>query len=47
MDHIQLLRGFDEKLLTTHPSEFLRLEDERLEELAEEAAKAWRERYST
>ncbi|KAF8424992.1 hypothetical protein L210DRAFT_797582, partial [Boletus edulis BED1] len=32
-DSIRLLRGFDEKLFTTHPSEHLRREDERLNEL--------------
>jgi len=30
---VRLLRDFDEKLVTTHPSEFLRLQDTRLETL--------------
>ncbi|OAX33320.1 hypothetical protein K503DRAFT_775729, partial [Rhizopogon vinicolor AM-OR11-026] len=29
-DNIRLLRGFDEKLLMTHPCEYLRIENERL-----------------
>ncbi|OAX33138.1 hypothetical protein K503DRAFT_775939, partial [Rhizopogon vinicolor AM-OR11-026] len=29
-DNIRLLRDFDEKLLMTHPCEYLRIEDERL-----------------
>lgn len=29
-DNIRLLRDFDEKLLTTHPSEYLRIEDQRI-----------------
>ncbi|KAF8507859.1 hypothetical protein JB92DRAFT_2645379, partial [Gautieria morchelliformis] len=30
---IRLLRDFDDKLVTQHPSEFLRVEDQRLEKL--------------
>jgi len=30
-DSIRLLRDFDDKIFTEHPSEFLRLEDERLD----------------
>ncbi|KAG8214150.1 hypothetical protein J3R82DRAFT_10916 [Butyriboletus roseoflavus] len=30
-DTIRLLRDFDDKLLTSHPSEYLRTEDERLQ----------------
>jgi len=37
---IRLLRDFDEKLLTTHPCEFLRDEEERLETL-DEMTKQW------
>ncbi|OJA15380.1 hypothetical protein AZE42_13590 [Rhizopogon vesiculosus] len=37
--NIKLLRDFDENLLTTHPCEYLRLEDERLTRLDDETEK--------
>lgn len=37
-ENIRILRGFDEKLFTTHPSEPLRLEDIRLQELDKSTA---------
>ena len=40
-DNIRLLRDFDETLLQQHPSEFLRLEDERLEELNTSTKRMW------
>ena len=40
---IRLLRDFDEKLFTTHPSEELRKEDERLDRLAEITARRFSE----
>ena len=40
-DNIRLLRNFDISLLQQHPSEFLRLEDERLHNLNEETKKIW------
>ena len=39
---IHLLRDFDEKLLTRHPSEFLRAEDERLARMNEETENWWK-----
>ena len=47
--NIRLLRDFDEKLLQRHPSEYLRLEDERLEKLDEKTRQLWerREEYNT
>src|SRR6266404_5630665 len=36
-----LLRDFDEKLVTTHPSEFLRTEDARLEKLDGDTERWW------
>ena len=47
--NIQLLRDFDENLLQQHPSEYLRLEDERLEKLDEKTRQLWerREEYNT
>ena len=39
---IRLLRDFDEKLLTRHPSEFLRAEDERLARMNEETENWWK-----
>ena len=38
-DHIRILRKFDRKLLTTHPSEHLKEEDERLKSLSETTRK--------
>ena len=43
-DNIQLLRDFDEKLLQQHPSEYLRLEDERLKMLDEKTKALWDKR---
>ncbi|KAF8120368.1 hypothetical protein EV363DRAFT_1477910 [Boletus edulis] len=40
-ENIRLLREFDEKLLTKHPSEYLRMEDERLDKLDKETEKWW------
>ena len=40
-EHIQLLQDFDEKLLTMHPSEYLRIEDRRHAELEVESEKWW------
>jgi ATP-dependent exoDNAse (exonuclease V) alpha subunit len=40
-DNIRLLRDFDEKLLMSHPSEYLRLEDQRLHKLDRETKKWW------
>jgi hypothetical protein len=45
-ENIQLLRDFDEKLLTPHPCEYLRLEDERLVRLDGETEKWWKEKKS-
>ncbi|KAF8483185.1 hypothetical protein JB92DRAFT_3266252, partial [Gautieria morchelliformis] len=42
---IRLLRDFDDKLFTQHPSKFLRLEDERLEKLDLETT-AWWEQHA-
>jgi ATP-dependent exoDNAse (exonuclease V) alpha subunit len=39
--NIRLLRDFDERLLQEHPSEFLRLEDERLRRLNECTRQIW------
>jgi ATP-dependent exoDNAse (exonuclease V) alpha subunit len=41
---IRLLRDFDETLLQQHPSEYLRLEDERLLKMNEATKKVWEER---
>jgi PIF1-like helicase len=41
---IRLLRDFDNKLFTQHPSEFLRLEDLRLENLDKKTMQWWDER---
>ena len=41
-DGIRLLRDFDENLLTSHPSEYLRLEDKRLARLNQETKEKWR-----
>jgi len=43
---IRVLRDFDEKLVTRHPCEFLRLEDARLERLDEETKRKWSDRVS-
>ena len=40
-DRIRLLRDFDETLLQQHPSEFLRLEDVRLEKLNASTKETW------
>jgi hypothetical protein len=40
-DNIRLLRDFDETLLQQHPSEFLRLEDERLQKLNDSTRRIW------
>ena len=40
-DSIRLLREFDTSLLQRHPSEFLRLEDERLHNLNETTKRIW------
>ena len=40
-DGIRLLRDFDETLLQHHPSEYLRLEDERLDTLNESTKQLW------
>jgi len=40
-DNIRILRPFDTRLMTTHPCEYLRLEEERLEYLEEETERAW------
>jgi hypothetical protein len=40
-DNIRLLRDFDHSLLQQHPSEFLRLEDDRLLKLNEITKKNW------
>ena len=40
-NQIQLLRDFDDKLLTKHPSEYLRLEDERLGDLETKTDEWW------
>ena len=41
---IRLLRDFDETLLQHHPSEYLRLEDERLDSLNESTKRLWETR---
>ncbi|KII87046.1 hypothetical protein PLICRDRAFT_112999 [Plicaturopsis crispa FD-325 SS-3] len=41
-DTIRLLRDFDDKLFTQHPSEDLRVEDARLEALASETLERWK-----
>ena len=38
---IRLLRDFDERLLQQHPSEYLRVEDERLMRLDKETKEWW------
>jgi hypothetical protein len=38
------LRDFDEKLLMTHPSEHLRIEDERLAMMDQEMERWWKEK---
>ena len=43
-DNIRLLRDFDETLLQHHPSEFLRLEDERLDRLNKTTRDLWEAR---
>ncbi|KAF8125257.1 hypothetical protein EV363DRAFT_1119588, partial [Boletus edulis] len=40
-ESIRLLHPFDEKLFTSHPSEHLRTEDERLNRLDEVTAEWW------
>lgn len=40
-DSIRLLRDFDDKLFTQHPSEYLRIEDERLIELDKQTKEWW------
>ena len=40
-NHIRLLRDFDESLLQQHPSEFLRIEDERLQALNHLTKQIW------
>ena len=40
-NQIRLLRDFDDKLLTKHPSEYLRLEDERLGDLETKTDEWW------
>src|SRR5277367_914068 len=42
-ENIRLLRDFDERIFTEHPSEFLRLEDERLEKLDRSTKQWWDE----
>ena len=41
-DSIRLLHDFDEKLLTSHLSEYLRVEDERLARLNKETEEWWK-----
>ncbi|OAX40766.1 hypothetical protein K503DRAFT_768306, partial [Rhizopogon vinicolor AM-OR11-026] len=43
-DNIRLLRDFNEKLLMTHPCEYLRIEDERLVRLDNETEMWWKEK---
>ncbi|KII89502.1 hypothetical protein PLICRDRAFT_175676 [Plicaturopsis crispa FD-325 SS-3] len=45
-ENIRLLRDFDDRLFTQHPSEHLRLEDRRLEELDAKTEKWWSARNS-
>jgi hypothetical protein len=40
-ERIRLLRDFDEHIFTQHPSEYLRLEDVRLDRLDQETKKNW------
>jgi ATP-dependent exoDNAse (exonuclease V) alpha subunit len=40
-ENIRLLRDFDEKLLTTHPSEYLRIEDQRIVKLDQITEQWW------
>ena len=40
-DNIRLLRDFDERLLQQHPSEYLRLEDHRLQDLNDLTKQMW------
>jgi hypothetical protein len=40
-ENIRLLRDFEDKLFTEHPSEHLRIEDKRLDELNKATADAW------
>lgn len=46
-DNIRLLREFDPGLLQQHPSEFLRIEDERLQRLNESTKSLWMSRRRT
>ncbi|SRR6266404_3395225 len=43
-DGLRLLRDFDEKLFTTHPSQFLQVEDERLEALDKNTKQMWKKK---
>jgi len=43
-DGVRLLRDFDENLLMTHPSEHLRIEDERLAMMDRETEQWWKEK---
>jgi ATP-dependent exoDNAse (exonuclease V) alpha subunit len=40
-ENIRLLRDFDEKLLQQHPSEHLRLEEDRLQKLNDTTKRIW------
>ncbi|KAG2738883.1 hypothetical protein P692DRAFT_20757346 [Suillus brevipes Sb2] len=40
-ENIRLLRNFDEKLFTTHPSEYLRIEDQRIMKLDQITEQWW------
>jgi ATP-dependent exoDNAse (exonuclease V) alpha subunit len=44
--NIRLLRDFDESLLQQHPSEYLRIEDQRLQNLNETTKKMWEMRLN-
>ena len=46
-ENIRLLRDFDQRLLQQHPSEFLRIEDERLQKLNDSTKALWMNRQRT
>jgi ATP-dependent exoDNAse (exonuclease V) alpha subunit len=45
-NNIHLLRDFDENLLQQHPSKYLRIEDQRLQNLNESTKKIWQMRMT-
>jgi hypothetical protein len=45
-ESIRLLRDFDDRLFTQHPSEYLRIEDERLRKLDRETEDWWKRKMA-